>query len=225
MTATLTHAGDVAIITMDDGKANAVSYAMIESLNTALDDSESARAVVLAGRPGVFSGGFDLSVMKAGDMAAVTELVKRGGILAHRLYGLKKPVVAAATGHGIAMGAFMLMASDTRIGPEEPAKYGMNETAIGMVIPMFAQVLAEERLSLRHRTAAFIQATIYDSQGAVDAGYLDQLAPQDAVVEKATAAAEALAQYPTDAYAGNKRTIRAGALARMAESLGLDATS
>ncbi|MEM1229856.1 MAG: crotonase/enoyl-CoA hydratase family protein [Pseudomonadota bacterium] len=221
MTATLTHTGDIAVITMDDGKANAVSYAMIDSLNSALDESEAARAVVLAGRPGVFSGGFDLSVMKAGDMAAVTELVKRGGILAHRLYGLKKPLIAAATGHGIAMGAFMLMASDTRIGPEASAKYGMNETAIGMVIPMFAQVLAEERLSLRHRTGAFIQATIYDSQGAVDAGYLDRLVAQDAVVAKAVEEAEQLAQYPTDAYAGNKLTIRANALARMAQALGL----
>lgn len=223
MLVTLEQKGDVALITMDDGKANAISHDMLDGLNKAIDDSNDARAVVLAGRAGMFSGGFDLSVMKAGDIAAVVDLVRRGGVFAHRLYGLKKPLIAAATGHGIAMGSFMLMASDTRIGPDGPAKYGMNETAIGMVIPMYAQVLAEERIALKHRTAAFIQATIYDSKGAVEAGYLDMLAAPDEVVATALKTAEAMAQYPTDAYAGNKLQLRQTALARMDESLKLPA--
>ena len=219
MTVGIEQKGDVALITMDDGKANAISHAMIDALNNALDETAKARAVVLAGRPGIFSGGFDLSVMKAGDASAVVDLVRRGGLLAHRLYGLKKPLVAAATGHGVAMGAFMLMASDTRIGPKGASKFGMNETAIGMVIPMFGQVLVEERLCLKQRTAAFIQATIYDSQGAVDAGYLDKLVEPEDVIPVALETAEALAEFPTDAYAGNKQQIRQVALDRMLQSL------
>lgn len=219
MTVGIEQKGDVALITMDDGKANAISHAMIDALNNALDETAKARAVVLAGRLGIFSGGFDLSVMKAGNASAVVDLVRRGGLLAHRLYGLKKPLVAAATGHGVAMGAFMLMASDTRIGPKGASKFGMNETAIGMVIPMFGQVLVEERLCLKQRTAAFIQATIYDSQGAVDAGYLDKLVEPEDVIPVALETAEALAEFPTDAYAGNKQQIRQVALDRMLQSL------
>lgn len=219
MAVTLEHKGDIALITMDDGKANAISHAVLDGLNTALDDAKDARAVVLAGREGVFSGGFDLSVMRSGDMVAAMQLVQRGGVLAHRLYGLSKPLVAAATGHGIAMGAFILMACDTRIGPAAPAKFGMNETAIGMVVPMFAQVLAEERLVLSHRTKAFIQATIYDSEGAREAGYLDALEPPEHLVEAALNEAETLAAYPTSAYAGNKAQIRQTALDRMQKSL------
>ncbi|MEO0466591.1 MAG: crotonase/enoyl-CoA hydratase family protein [Pseudomonadota bacterium] len=219
MTATLETRGDIALITMDDGKANAVSHAMLDSLNEALDEATDAKAVVLAGREKCFSGGFDLSVMNSGDMASAVELVRRGGKLAHRLYGLPRPLVGAATGHGIAMGAFMLLACDTRIGPDAPAKYGMNETAIGMLIPMFAQVLTEERLPRRHRTKSFIQATIYDSAGAVDAGFLDEIVAPEAVVETALGIAQQLGQYPTDTYAGNKMLIREKALKRIEHSL------
>ena len=219
MSITLEQKGDIALITMDDGKANAISHAALDGLNKALDDSADAKAVVIAGRDGMFSGGFDLSVMRSGDMAAAMELVRRGGVLAHRLYGLQKPLIAAATGHGIAMGAFILMSCDTRIGPDGPAKYGMNETQIGMVIPMFAQVLAEERLALRHRTAAFIQATIYDSHGAVEAGYLDKLVAPETIVDAALETATMMAAYPTSAYAGNKVQIRQTALDRMKKSL------
>ena len=52
---------DVALFTIDDGKANAVGYAFIEAVNAALDRATSdAKAVVMTGRAGVFSGGFDL---------------------------------------------------------------------------------------------------------------------------------------------------------------------
>ncbi|MEI2623290.1 MAG: enoyl-CoA hydratase-related protein [Giesbergeria sp.] len=63
-------ADGVATLTMDDGKANAMGPAMQAALNAALDRAEADKAiVVLTGRPGVFSGGFDLSVFKAGDPA------------------------------------------------------------------------------------------------------------------------------------------------------------
>ena len=54
----------VAVLHFDDGKANAFSHAAIESLHAHLDRADKdAKAVLLAGRPGRFSGGFDLAVM------------------------------------------------------------------------------------------------------------------------------------------------------------------
>lgn len=221
MPATLESRGDIALITMDDGKANAVSYAMLDALNGALDDAKDAKAIVLAGRERMFSGGFDLSVMNTGDINKMTDLVSKGGVLAHRLYGLDKPLIAAATGHGIAMGLFTLLACDTRIGPDAPAKYGMTETAIGMVIPMFAQVLTEERVPKRFLTNAFIQANVFDSHRAVEAGFLDRLVAPEKVVDTALEVAEMMGAYPNHAYVGNKLQLRKPALDRMAESLGL----
>jgi len=221
MPATLESRGDIALITMDDGKANAISYEMLDAVNAALDDVGDAKAVVLAGRERMFSGGFDLNVMNSGDVDKMTNLVRQGGILAHRLYGFDKPVIAAATGHGIAMGLFTLLSCDTRIGPDAPAKYGMTETAIGMVIPMFAQVLTEDRVPKRFLTNAFIQANVFDSHNAVEAGFLDRLVAPEKVVDTALEVAEMMGAYPNHAYVGNKLQLRKPALDRMAASLGL----
>src|SRR3954468_10810787 len=99
----------IATITMDDGKRNALSPAMLAELNAALDRAEAARAlVVLTGRDGVFSAGFDLRVLgNAGADAA--GMVRTGFELAARLLAFPTPTVVACTGHAIAMGAFLVL--------------------------------------------------------------------------------------------------------------------
>src|ERR1700761_8341907 len=90
---------NTALITMDDGKANALSDAMIGELTAALTRAEGeAKAVVLAGRPERFCGGFDLKVMMSSPEAART-LLRTGAALLMRLYGSPLPIVAACTGH------------------------------------------------------------------------------------------------------------------------------
>ena len=171
--------GDVAVVTMDDGKANAISHAILDDLNAALDDVAANSAVlVLMGRPGKFSAGFDLSVMNQGGNA-VPELVKRGAELCVRLFQFPRPVVAASTGHALAAGAIMLMSCDDRTGVEGNFKIGMNEVSIGMVLPKFACDLAQERLSKRHFTHATQCATVYSPTDAVDVGYLDRTCSED----------------------------------------------
>ena len=52
---------------MDDGKVNVMSLAMQAALRNAFDRAEADQAVVLlTGRPGVFSAGFDLPTLRAG---------------------------------------------------------------------------------------------------------------------------------------------------------------
>ena len=73
--------GEVAVITMDDGKANAVSHGFIDNLNQGLDRAEAeSKAVVLQGRPGVFSAGFDLKEIGKGP-AESKALVDKGASL------------------------------------------------------------------------------------------------------------------------------------------------
>ena len=151
---------------MDDGKANAVSPAMLDVLEPALEEAEAgARATALVGRAGVFCGGFDLKVVGGSDTAARDALVARGAALSHRLYNFGKPLVAAATGHGIALGAVILLACDTRIGGRGDFKFGLNETAIGMHLPPPILELARDRLPKDKVTEAAIQATIYGPEG------------------------------------------------------------
>ena len=87
----------VATITMDDGKVNALSPAMQAELNKALDQAEADGAVVvLSGRDGVFSAGFDLGVMRGGGDEAVS-MVRGGFDLAHRLLSFPTPFMPLPT--------------------------------------------------------------------------------------------------------------------------------
>jgi enoyl-CoA hydratase len=190
---TYTVDGDVATIAFDDGKANALSHAAIDSLHALLDRAEQdAAAVVVAGRPGRFSGGFDLSVMKGGPVG-VRDLVTAGAELILRVYEFPIPVVIACTGHAVAAGAILLMAADVRVGTEGEFKIGLNEVAIGMPVPQFAVELARDRLAKQHFVAAVNHARLFAPFDAVDAGYLDEVARPDDVMAVAQARAAELA--------------------------------
>jgi enoyl-CoA hydratase len=219
MSATVEFKGDVAIIRMDDGKANVINQAMIASLNSALDEAEAkAKAIVLSGREGRFSGGFDLQALTGSGQDAAISLLDAGAKLLVRLYANPLPVVGACTGHAIAMGVFILHACDTRVGASGAYKIGANETINGMVLPLFALELSRDRLNPLHMTKAIIQAFIYDPVEAVQAGYLDTLTDLDKVEAQAVAIAAMLAQLPGHAYHGNKMAIRGATIDRIKAS-------
>jgi len=141
---------NLATLTIDDGKANAVSLQFVEEVNAALDQAEQDKAVtILTGRPGKFSAGFDLSALSKGGEAA-TQLVRTGALLCARLLGFPTPVIIACNGHSLALGALLLLATDYRIGTEGNYKIGTNEVAIGMPLPYFGVELARLRLSPTH---------------------------------------------------------------------------
>lgn len=207
MSVTTTIEDGVAVVTLDDGKMNAVSHEVVDGLHAALDRSlADAAAVCIRGNDRALSAGFDLKVMSGGDLAAVGKLVNAGGELLMRLFVHPQPTVVAVTGHALAAGALLVLSCDTRIGAPGAAKIGLNETAIGMSLPEFAYELAAARLSKRYLTRAAVQAEIFDPAGAVDAGYLDRL--EDDCVAAAIAEARALATLPVAAYAGTKSSLR-----------------
>jgi enoyl-CoA hydratase len=211
---------DVAIVRFDDGKANAFSATSIGALHTAFDRAEKeAKSVVLVGRPGRFSGGFDLRVMGGGDGDAIRAMVRGGAELALRLYDFPIPVVIACTGHAVAMGAVLLMAADTRIGVAGEFKIGLNEVAIRMTLPMFAIELAQDRLSRRHLQRATNLAELYAPERAVDVGFLDRVVPADELLEAAVAEAESYAPLDLPAHHGTKRNLRGRTLERLRASL------
>lgn len=194
------------ILRLDDGKANAVSPAWLAELGAELDRAEKseAKAVVLLGREGFFSGGFDLEALASGRSAAEA-LVGGGAELLMRLYLYPKPVVAACSGHAIAMGAFLLLASDVRIGAEGAFRIGLNEVAIGMTMPIFGVSFARERLSKRYFERAAVQAQLFAPEEARDAGFLDRVVAPDALEAAALEEVARLADLVPRAFAATKR--------------------
>lgn len=173
------------LITMDDGKANALGFDMLAQLGAALDEAEqAAKVVVIAGRPGKFSAGFDLSVMSQGG-DGMLQLLRAGAQLSRRLLNFPAPVVLAVSGHALAMGALMLLSADYRVGVHGTYKIGLNEVAIGMTLPYFGVELARARLATTHLGPAVDLARIYDAAAAVEAGYLDEVVSEEDLLARA----------------------------------------
>ena len=198
----------VAVITMDDGKANALSPTMIDALSAALDRAEKeSSAVVLTGRPGRFCAGFDLKIMMSGPDKAMAMIVA-GGELFLRLYAFPKPVVMAVTGHALAGGILLAATGDTRIGTLGLYKLGLNEVQNGMPVPVLAHELARDRLSHLELVAATVQAKMYSPETAVDAGWLDRAVEAELLAADAMGEAKRLAALPGHAFAVSKKSVR-----------------
>jgi len=215
----------ISLISMDDGKANALSKSLIAGLRSAITACEAdptCVAAVIAGREGRFCAGFDLGVMQSGDLDAVVDLVADGGDLVRHLYGASVPIVVACTGHALAAGALMLLGADIRIAADGPFKVGLNEVAIGLSLPDWAYTIARERLSKRHVQRAVATARLTDPAGAVDVGFLDRVVPAEQVVEAAVEEARALAALDSTAYARTMREFRGGTLVTMADQIAAD---
>ena len=202
---TVSMVGPVALVSIDDGKVNALTPDLLDGLFGALDAAEAnAGAVVLAGRPGVFSAGLDLNVMRGGGPAA-KDLLGRGGEIFLRLAEFPRPVVAACTGHALAAGAVVLLCSDLRIGAAGTYKIGLNEVAIGIPLPPLVVALARARLSPRHFTRACNTAQVYSPDAAVEAGFLDQADSTDATGEALRVATELAEGLDAGAFAATRR--------------------
>ncbi|MCG8546347.1 MAG: crotonase/enoyl-CoA hydratase family protein [Alphaproteobacteria bacterium] len=208
----------VAMLAMDDGKANAFSLDMTTALSAALDQAEKdARVTVVMGRPGMFCAGFDLNVIRGDDAEAQARMRAGGFTLLKRLYLHPQPVVMACTGHALAGGALMLLVGDLRIGVAGAFKIGLNEVGIGLTLPSIGVELARDRLSPQVQSSAVIGAQIFDPEGARTAGYLDEIVSEDDFAGHVAAKARGMLELDATAFAETKRNLRQATVDRIAE--------
>jgi enoyl-CoA hydratase len=212
----------IATITIDDGKVNALSVAVLAELNAALDQAERDDAVViLAGRDGVFSAGFDLPVLRGRGPDALA-MLRAGFELAARLLAFPRPLVIACTGHAVAMGVFLLLCGDYRVGATGPYKITANEVAIGLTMPRAAVEICRQRLTPAHFNRAVVLAETFSPADAVAAGFLDRTAGASSVPEVARGVAAQLATLDRSAHEATKRRARAQALSAIRSAIDAD---
>ncbi len=210
------------LLSMDDGKANALGFDMFAALNSSLDQAAQAgKPVVIVGRPGKFSAGFDLSVMGQGGEATL-KLLREGANMARRLMAFETPVILAVSGHALAMGALTCLSADYRIGIKGNYKIGLNEAAIGMTLPWFGIELARDRLTRPHFSQAVGLARIYDAEGAVEAGFLDEAVEEDKLMARAEEMAAAVAALDMPSHRNSKLRVREEFFARYDEAIARD---
>lgn len=198
----------IATITMDDGKVNALSLTMFTALNAAFDRAETDRAIVVfTGREGRFSAGFDLGVLRTGGPEAL-DMLRAGFELAARILAFPTPVVIACNGHAVAMGAFLLLSGDYRIGAAGRYKFTANEVAIGLTIPRAAVEICRQRLAPAHFNRAVLLSEVYSPEDAVTAGFLDRVVPASELMDVARNTAIELSKLNMQAHATSKLRAR-----------------
>jgi enoyl-CoA hydratase len=211
-TVTYELADKIATITIDDGKVNALSLQVLSDLHGAVDQAAKDTAlIVLTGRDGMFSAGFDLRGLTGGGADAFA-MLRSGFDLAHRLLSQPRPVVVACSGHAVAMGVFLLLSGDYRIGAAGPYRITANEVAIGLPIPTAAVEICKQRLTPAHVNRAINLAEVYSPETAVGAGFLDQVVEASALRAAARNVAEGFLKLNMDAHAASKLRVRKQAL-------------
>lgn len=198
---------DVALITMDDGKVNALGIQLVDGLTGALDEAQAdGRSIVLAGRPGVFSAGLDLNTLQLGDSDGL-ELIHKATELCMKLVEFPRPVVAACTGHAVALGAGLLLCCDVRICAAGDFKIGFNEVSIGIAMPELLLGIARERLSRRHLMMAIATARIYTPPEAVEVGFLDRAGASNPTRDALETATDLARRLDAEAFAATRRVM------------------
>ncbi|MFM8902345.1 MAG: crotonase/enoyl-CoA hydratase family protein [Actinomycetota bacterium] len=213
----------VAMIKLDDGKANALSLPMQSALNSAIDQARQANLpVILTGRSGILSAGFDLKTLAAGGQPAVDML--NGGIeIALRLLSFQSPVIIACGGHAIAMGVFLLQCGDYRMGVAGNFKYSANEVAIGMTMPWSTIEILRQRLTPAALSRAVLLAETFTPANGVENGLIDRVVATEAeLLPAAIKFAKSTSALNATAHLASKNRLRGDTIGAIRDGLGKD---
>lgn len=212
----------IATITLSNGKVNAISPQVVVELNAALDQAEAAQAVViLTGQTGILSGGYDLKVMMSSRENAIA-LVTSGSQLTRRMLAHPQPIITACPGHAVAKGAFLLLASDYRLGVEGPFSIGLNEVQIGMTMHHAGIAMARDRLLPAYFQRSVVLAEMFNPQSAVAAGFLDAVVAPEALMPTALAMAQHAKKLNKAAHRNTKLKVRKGLLDALDAAIAVD---
>jgi enoyl-CoA hydratase len=201
----------IAQITMDDGKANAMNWEFFEEMGKSMDQAENdgAKALVITGRPGFFSGGLDLKLLPTLSPAEFGDFATRFAQTMLRVFSFPIPTIAAITGHAIAGGAMLSFACDRRFALDGSYRIQMNETLIGIDLPAWMFLIAGSAIPSRWRNEALLHSRAYNPNEALERGILDAVTQDaDSLAAQVKDATTEMLNLNLSAYAGSKKNWR-----------------
>tara|TARA_B100001113_G_C20902179_1_gene531868 strand:+ start:69 stop:773 length:705 start_codon:yes stop_codon:yes gene_type:complete len=218
--ATLSKENDISIIKLDDGKANAFSYDMLSQVNELLTKvPRDSGALVITGREGLFSGGFDLKTLATGDMEKITKMVQLGYRLLLELFSFDRPIVAAVSGHSIALGLFVTCSADYRIAIDGKYVCQANEVRNNMDIPTQIMEIIKARVNKKYFYSAVYHSDAYSVQESIEVGYIDEVVSEDQFMQRVMEKAKELATLPHPFYANTKKTAQDDVRQKIADAI------
>ena len=211
---------DISIITLDDGKANVFSSEMSQQVNDCLDQVETEKGcLIITGKEGMFSAGLDLKTIQSGDMEKILDMSSSAFKLLARIFSFPRPVIAACSGHGIALGTFLICCCDYRIGIKGDFMLGANEMRTNMVIPTPILELIKFRVNNSHKYRAVLGAEMYTLEKAKEAGLMDDVVNPEDLMQAAMEKAKDLATMGHPSYSLTKELFIAEPMSKINEAM------
>ena len=211
---------DISIIILDDGKANVFSSEMSQQVNDCLDQVETEKGcLIITGKEGMFSAGLDLKTIQSGDMEKILDMSSSAFKLLARIFSFPRPVIAACSGHGIALGTFLICCCDYRIGIKGDFMLGANEMRTNMVIPTPILELIKFRVNNSHKYRAVLGAEMYTLEKAKEAGLMDDVVNPEDLMKAAMEKAKDLATMGHPSYTLTKELFIAEPMSKINEAM------
>lgn len=182
--------GDICIITLNrPDRMNAFTWRMKDELLDALDivdADDTVRAVILTGAGRAFCAGADLAADDGAFDSETSGATFRdgGGIVALRLFGLTKPVVAAFNGAAVGIGATLCLAADVRIASDR-ARFGFVFTRRGVVLESCASWFLPRIVGLPQALRWGLSGRLFPAEEALHGGLVSELVPPEALLDRA----------------------------------------
>jgi len=202
--------GNVAVLPMRAGKANAIGSAFLDRLSAQLDAVErsGASALVLTGEGRAFSAGLDLPEISTLDRGALERFIRRFSETMLRVFALPVPVVAAINGHAIAGGCVLAMQADVRLAAEGDYRIGLNEVAIGLGLPAVVLETLRCQVSPASLGPVALEGRLLLPEEARALGLVEAVVPPAVLLEQARGRAAELAALPRPAFRDVKQALR-----------------
>jgi enoyl-CoA hydratase len=174
-------------------KLNALNKATISELSESIGQAEedsSVRVIIITGSGAkAFVAGADISEFAHFSKEEGEELSRQGHeILFNKIEQLSKPVIAAVNGFALGGGLELAMACHIRIASEN-AKLGLPEVSLG-VIPGYGGTQRLPQLVGKGKALEMIcSASMISATEALQWGLVNDVVPQESLIEKAEALA------------------------------------
>lgn len=195
----------------DRPPVNALSPDFVGTLIDALTEAprEGAQAIVLSGRPGLFSAGLDVPALLALDESAMRGFWKDFISLLGAIACSPVPVAAAITGNSPAGGAVMAIYCDYRVMAEGEFRIGLNEVQVGLPLPPIVHAALLRQVGPRQAERLGAAGLLITPEDALAVGLVDRLASVEQVVPSALAWCRHMIELPPDAMRMTRDMVRA----------------
>jgi enoyl-CoA hydratase len=206
--------GQVALLRLENGKANAIGPQFVDRLETLLAQLGDARAAVITGQGSAFCAGLDLPALVGMNRAQMRSFIFRFDAMMMRAFELPIPLIAAINGHAVAGGCVLALQADVRICVDrDAARIGLNETQLGIGLPSMVLETLRWQVSGSSLAAIALEGRLFSPKEALQLGLLHEVVAENELLGRALERASALAALPPAGIRMVKESLRRPAAA------------